>query len=776
MSVETPSYQPLEPLGTTNSSQETLVAVLDAELRIVMVDPRLGAGLPGRGLEAERLPDLIGDAATHRRLRLVSRGLASEVFVAALTDGQRELVARPALAPNARWIILQERPVEASAARALPAVVGRETELVEFERFLGDDAERVLYVCGPLGMGKSALLGLFAHRCKELGASHFWIDASSHVTTEDAITRELSRGTSSEPLLARLFGRGRHLALGAAVLLVDNFDAWQRQSAAIERSLQPLDGCKVVVAARALPDRRWWEARAITPRLMNLESLGSGGVEELALRRGVPHERVAEIIENAGGHPLSIVTHAAAIRADVPESRLGTLLSLDLSDVGDRETLEAAALPARITEDVLAAILEDPERAAATYEALATICLPDPSGVGMRMPPLFRKLLRARLRERNPARLASLSLKLADHYGVLLERETPAYLFPVVDDLLDAFADHPMIVKLVGSPTGRPATARRAGTEDLVAIMTALEPMAGRARAEAVARRLEHGHVRTYVAEAAGTVVGVCQSLTATVSTLERLLDDGHDGDISAAADVLRRAASDAPFELSLVCVAWFTSEGSAWGPVCQTLFREVLPELLTSPEVTRTVLVLHSGHVPPPTVAIPGLTAWHSGGHDVLLRDVRHLKARQRVAALLANAPPQTSPSLSPPLSGVRGRISPEVVRQALQHLDDVEWLSSSPLASLKIVEAKLGGAATPVEKATAVRQLLESSVASLAGGPREHLQRAAISAVFVTRGGKHEQIASDLGLSYSTFRRYVTRGLEHVAEYIRAHEEKSG
>jgi DNA-directed RNA polymerase specialized sigma24 family protein len=100
---------------------------------------------------------------------------------------------------------------------------------------------------------------------------------------------------------------------------------------------------------------------------------------------------------------------------------------------------------------------------------------------------------------------------------------------------------------------------------------------------------------------------------------------------------------------------------------------------------------------------------------------------------------------------------------------LDQPDRLTTSALLSLALVDARAGRNATAAARTTALAEVVREAVGELGAESRE---RQVLDAVFLRGGGKHEKIAADLGLPYSTFRRYLSRGLDRVAEILRLRE----
>jgi hypothetical protein len=108
--------------------------------------------------------------------------------------------------------------------------------------------------------------------------------------------------------------------------------------------------------------------------------------------------------------------------------------------------------------------------------------------------------------------------------------------------------------------------------------------------------------------------------------------------------------------------------------------------------------------------------------------------------------------------------QVSPALVKEALDRLDDLEQLGASALARLACVTSD-GAAAGPE-----LRALLVDVVRELAGAkaPRDAEAGQLLVDYYVRRAGSHEVIAERLHLSRPTFYRRLQRGLTLVAERL--------
>lgn len=760
------------------TSDEQLIGIADGDLRLVEIDERLGELLGARDLETRSLLEVV-PPSIRPLLRLTVRRVTREVVLSIGEHGE-VLVARAAIVDDETWLLLFERSARRSRPRRrAPRIVGRQRELAEIDDYLAEPGDSILYLQGPLGIGKTALLSALAARCDELGCPRFWIDARTLPPTQEAVAHVITGGPLDHRPLERLHA-ARELAARGWVLVIDNFDAWQEQSGHTgDRPYAHLPPeCRIVVAARRAPNPQWWSAGMRAPRTIRLTVLGDAGAAELGASLGVPSEHAGEISRRPAGHPLCIVALASAIRAGTPVAQAAPPLDLELASVGPRDILEAAAVPSRITEDVLAALLDDTDHAA-VFDLLTTVAVPDPSGLGLRMPGVVRDALRRRLRERNPSRYAELQHRFALHVGSQLETGSPLQLVPVLDDFFDSLDGHLPILRAVGSRVDGLPSIRRAVPNDQQAVAGTARALGNQRLAETILARIDAGFVTTCIGEGPAGIDVLCQYATITPTSAAKLADARNDSELGAALEVLRRRITLAANEYALVVLAWCARDVARghWGPPSQAMLRHLLTPLVSKPQAAANVLVLPDEHFPLPMLGRGTPEGpFVVGPHSVIYRDLRGMSATSVLLDFLRSS--ESRPPLRSPETVVStADITSETVREALMLIDRPERLIGSQLLSMRTIELEIGGhstePATTMMKALALERLLRETVASLGSGRGEAKQREALVAVFFVRGGKHETIAAELGMPYSTFRRCLARGIERVAELLRSREE---
>lgn len=767
--IETRGPFPLLVLSTSPEVDEPLIGIVDASMRIVAADPRLGRLLTGvrHGVEGTSISDLV-DERSRELLTLASRRVTHEVVLPSIAGSSSEILARAVIVGKATWLHLHERKVESRTQEPDENLVGRRSALAELERYLASNDATVLFVRGPLGIGKTAVLRAFEARCRELASPCFWIDARTQSPSDETILSAIvGAGLHGTPL-ATIVESIERLASRRWVVIVDNFDAWQEASSESAQLFARLPhACRVVVAARGTPHGPWWDAAARRPQPLVLGPLSTIEATELKARLGVPEEQRAAIQRRAAGHPLCIVTHATALRSQLAPTNT-VPAAIDFADPTRRELVELAAIPARITEEILAAMMPDRSTVAEGYDFLTTLCVPDQAGVGLRMPGVLRDALRARLRERSPSRLATHQLTLASYYGKILEKGKP-YAYPVLDDFLDTFEEHPVIRALVGACSDPPVRTRRVTAHDWYELESALHLSAP--ELSALVRRGQDPAVVSCLAEGDQGLVGILQYVIASNAMFNRV-DRKRSADLDAVRDVLRAQGALTAEDGTIVCLSFVTADSSenAWGPAAKSFVRTLLHELVAVRPVA-TLALISKSLASVPTLRFPGGTRLTVAGEPAVYRDLRGVTPARLLRALLENDG-ATAPLVSGRVASTFD-VSTDAVRDALGNVAQPGKLASSPLLMLGIVEREAGTTANPAERVQTLARLLRDTIASIDGGDREIKERAVLEATFLHRTGKHEKIASELGLAYSTFRRYLSRGIERVAERLRLQEQ---
>jgi hypothetical protein len=302
-------------------------------------------------------------------------------------------------------------------------LVGRDDDLEAIEAELARaDRVAVVYVHGPAGIGKTALLREVSRRAVAAsGHDLVWIDGRDIAPVPDQLEDAL--GDSAE--------RGRPL------VVLDSFEHVEALGGYLRRVLVPAlpEGGAVLVGSRRAPGPEWSEPRAPAAGgkgpapeeagfvSLALAPLGPGASTEVLHRHGLDRGAVERARDWAHGNPLALELAAASL-GNGSEAAVTTGAGLDedlvARLVAERlqgphlATLATAAIARVTTPELLADALlgADP---ASEWEWLRSRDFVEPRGVGVAPHELVREAIRACLRRDHPLVERELRRRVADH-------------------------------------------------------------------------------------------------------------------------------------------------------------------------------------------------------------------------------------------------------------------------------------------------------------------------------------------------------------------------
>jgi hypothetical protein len=284
--------------------------------------------------------------------------------------------------------------------------VGRASELEVAAGVLDDAAvARVLYVHGPGGVGKSALLREIGRRARAAGRPVVSADGRAIAEAPESIVELLTPVES-----------------GGVLVLIDEVDAL-RSSLPLLR-LRVLDrlpaDARVVLAGRAAPDRSWGAGLDDLVVDLPIEPLSDDESRALLRRWGVDDDELqAGILEWAGGSPLGLTVGAQSAQGAAPSSAaIGDRLvrHLAASEIAgiDREVLEVAALTWAVDARLLSAALPGRGTRGAIDE-LRGLSVVESLGHRVALHPLLAQAIRDRFRADEPERFRAVRRRIAEH-------------------------------------------------------------------------------------------------------------------------------------------------------------------------------------------------------------------------------------------------------------------------------------------------------------------------------------------------------------------------
>jgi hypothetical protein len=659
--------------------------------------------------------------------------------------------------------------------------VGRAAEIELFRAAVHalDPPFSVLFLHGPGGIGKSALLDRLADAADKSGARVVGLDVDALVADRSVMSRVVGE------LRAPRRGDGESVR-DRVILMVDGYERAGSMEGPIREELVaalPDDGI-AVVASRFPPGSGWddpvWRERL---RSVALRGLSPAEASEVLRRAGVPASQCERLAGPAHGHPLAL-----GLLADLARRRTATseppgldvdLVTMLLRRLVDsvpgplpRQALQVCAL-ARVTTEPLLREAMGLENAADLFDWLHGLSFVDVVPEGLQPHELVRDVLDLDLRWRDPEGYRAVFRRVRAHVHAQADSSDPGQREQAMFDVKFIFRNLPGVLSPVDWAswgTHRPEPATPGDHSEIFALLARYEGD----EAVSVARSWLGSQPEGFM-----VLRGREGGLRGFVGLLDLT---------SASPDQI---AVDPP-----VAAAW--AHACAAGPVRPG-------EVVTQ---TRFVIDRECYQDPSPTLnAVPVLTlrrylemrrlafdfltlaepeGWDDyfrlaglprvvGGDAVLgkqrfglfCHDFRAVPIAAMIDAweeqVLAQEFHRPAPTPPPPDVPDRAEFAVEV-RRALGDLHRPDLLDRSPLLRTRLVVDR---AAPHRPDGAALAELLREAARSLRDHPRDDRLWQAIRCTYLHPAGTQESAAAMLGLPFSTYRRHLSRGRDRIVEW---------
>lgn len=705
---------------------------------------------------------------------------------------------------------LRDRLAESRRAR----FVGREAEQALFTVALTVPKEQlpfhVLFVHGPGGIGKTALLHTFARLAEEAGVASAYLDLRDVAPTPEAFTRAVA----ALPIQTGLPEAGGD---GAAteppprrVLLLDTCETVGALGGWLSRTFLPeVDEALLVVMAGRVPPEPAWQADLGWQGALRLLPLRNLSPEESAVlleKQGVPEAARRAALAFTHGHPLAlslVAEHSrqhdgrpfeSAHSPDVVRMLLQRFLD-DVPSPAHREALEGAALVRAVTEPLLEALLnrEDtslnregapPPNTSALFAWLRELSFVEEGPRGLFPHDLARDVLVADLRWRDAERYERLHRRARRYYTERLQHGLVedarhdvlgAYVFlyrdnPVVRPFFDQLQAQWQRAGLRTSGAFRPEDAP---------VLEALVARHEGDEAAAIAARwlgLQPEGVEVF-RDGEGASVGFLMTLA-----LEAMSPDARDADPATAA-TWRFLKSHAPLregERAILFRFWMDAEAHQAISAVQSLaFARMVRCYLDTPHLAFSFLPCADPDLWAPVFAFTDLhrlpeADFTVGGRTcgVYGHDWRAVPPPVWLDALAGRAPnvaPEAAPSSArAPLLVLSEPDFAQAILDALRDFARPRKLVENPLLRSRLVTEHAGKEADESERVEALRDLVRTAAEALEGNPREAPYYRALRLTYLQPAATQALAAERLDLPFSTYRRHLKRGVERVTEAL--------
>ena len=670
--------------------------------------------------------------------------------------------------------------------------VGRAAELELFRGALAapEPPFSVLWLHGPGGVGKTALLGAFAEAAADAGAAVVSLDLRAIEPSPPAFMAELGRPLGLPPGAAPLEA---FAGSEPVVLLLDTFEAavgledWLR-----ERLVPALPASALaVVAGRNGPGPMWrrdpgWGDLL---RVVSLRNLGPDDARAFLRGAGVAEEQQGWMLEFSHGHPLAL-----ALLIDVLSQRkgpedmgplefgeapdvVGSLVESFMAGVpgpSHRRALDCAAHARLTTAGLLGAVFGARE-GEALFSWLRGLSFMEHGTHGLFPHDLARDVIDADLRWRDPAAYRDVHLQVRQHVVERMSRSDGRERERALADLIFLHRGNPAASALWDWKSLGEVYADGLREGDLEAIVELVERYEGAESAAISQHWLQRQPGAFYVFRGRDPeLLGFAAHIA---------LHDASEQDFArdpAARAVWTHAQRNAPPRAGdevllarfMIDRDLYQAPSRSFNVVTIRSAQEWLgrPRLSwyyivpADPEAWAPLMDYISFHRAPEADFEVGGRKYGVFAHDWRREGGVQWLERMAERELGDDAPAPGSEQDAGPVLALSQPEFADAVRRALRDLRRPGALAANPLVRTRMVRES--GVELPAPEA--LRELLTEAVDALRDDPRAEKLVRALDCTYLRPAPTQEAAAELLDLPFSTYRGHLTRGLERVVDWL--------
>jgi len=523
--------------------------------------------------------------------------------------------------------------------------------------------------------------------------------------------------------------------------------------------------------------------------VVSLRDLRTEEARQLLAARGLGEAAQDRVVELVRGHPLGLVLVAdvlgpegstdseLASLEDAPEV-IDALLARFLRQVPDEErrrALHAAALAGVASEAMLRDVIDGDARA--TFDWLRGLSFVAPVVGGVAVHDLAAEAINAELRWRDQDAWADLHAAITRHVERRIARTSGVEQQRRLVDLLRLYRHHPVARRFFEFDGDDGRWVEPAAARDHDAMVALAREHEGDAAARLAKYWLERQPEAFWIVrrDGADEPAGFLAHLQLTAGAGDEVEVD------PVLARVWEHVRATAPLrtgESVRVLRHWIVRDGHQPIDSHHLVSARAALDWLQTPDLAWAVTVIADPDLYQPIfefvdfTRLPGVVEVGDASVGLFARDMRVTSMRDWLELLRDRragldevpAAPAGRPSSVQRLLVLAQDDFAEGVRDALRGVARPGGLEGNPLLRSRVVVERAGDG--PPE--SALSAMLHDVVDELADHPRDAKLQRALVATYLSPAPTQEAAAERLDLPFSTFRRHLSQGVEHVVERL--------
>ncbi|AGP61358.1 hypothetical protein M271_49985 [Streptomyces rapamycinicus NRRL 5491] len=631
----------------------------------------------------------------------------------------------------------------------------------------GETAPSVFFFHGPGGIGKTALLQRIGAEARLRKRTVYQVRGCPGGTTNASLAQ--AQAIADDP---------------GGLLLVDGVERYPKIEEWLAEGILPRlpVGAVAVIAARLPPASAWhldlgW-SRALVVR--RLGPLLPGEAARCLQSAGVPTAWHEDVLGFARGYPLALGLAAAAVREGQhsrgwqltpPLARqLMDLIVGELPSPTHRQALEVCAHARTTDESLLRAVL--PENASRAFDWLRRLPYVESGANGVYPWELIREVIDSDHRWRDRTGYETAHGKIRRHLVEQARDATTTAVIPATLALTYLHRHNGFVSRFITwkSPDGVHEDTYR--PSDRGAVLSLIEVAEGAESAHIAAFWLDRQPTAFRVYRRDGEAVAVAGWLRLSLPLDEEVARD------PMTAACWRHARSRRPLRSGEhLAIARYMVDPDAYqrpSPIMDLMIHRILAEFIHGEKLAWSFVVMAESpfwqrlmtYIDQRPLVQPVSVGEHH--YTVYAHDWRTVSVQRwlEVSGLVELAEPVAQPaavaeSAPGPLAVLTREQFGLAVREALN-----AWHRRGDLADNPLTRSRLVSGHPENDPVAAVREVITDAVDALGADPDAAAWHRAVAATFMRGATTREARARRLGVSLSTYRRHLARGMERLTE----------